>query len=110
MKPEELEQAFVDATLILTKEKDNYFEACENVLSAKSELDLKARTARMEGKIDGKNAEAREDQVNAMFSELIAKIAYYEQMERTRRVIYERAVMELDLLKYRLRIMELAKA
>src|SRR5512145_1981235 len=108
MELNELEQAFVTAGAEITIARENLFDASEKVIHAREALEGAKVDALQSGKIDGKNETERKAQLAGITRAEDERLSEAERKERLARAIFDADMFAFDILRYRLRIAELA--
>lgn len=108
MELSELEQAFVIAGAEIEFARNKVFETSEKVIQARGKLETAKMEALQSGKIDGKNETERKAQLSAATFTLAGILETAERDERYARYEFDADMFAFDILRYRLRIAELA--
>ena len=102
-----LEKMATSAFQNLKEKRDNLFTATENTIEAQAIYELAKVAAFSSGKIDGKNEEARKNQLVEVTKVQLAELRSVEGVERKERYQYDLAQTDVDTVKTLLRIVEL---
>lgn len=97
------------ATAYLQTRMAEHAKAVDLVSEAKHELGVAVADATMRGLISGKNEAEREARALTLFMAQYAKVDGCEKAEREARLDVELARLDLEAIKLRLRLLELAK-
>ena len=108
MDLQELEQEFQTAAAVVQLARVDLFRVAEVVVAENRVLEAEKISALQAGRVDGKNETERKAQMAEILQHEIENVASAEKAERKARHAFEVAVFEYDLLRYRLRIAEIA--
>jgi outer membrane protein OmpA-like peptidoglycan-associated protein len=87
--------------------RDALYTATENTIATKDALETAKAETFLSGKLDGKNAEARDAQARTLLAGQYEAVTIAERSERAARYKFDKASIEVDTLKTLLRIAEL---
>lgn len=108
LKLENLEITFIEQSAELETARRVLYEAAEDVVSAELALENKKVGIYSAGGLTATNDAARKLQLGEMTVLESGKLADAQQRERRARFEFDHAQAEYDLLRYRLRIAEIA--
>ena len=108
MDTQELELQFAKASKELDACRMNLFGKSEIVISATEKLEGAKMEALASGRIDGKNETERKGQLAELTHAESEALASAQKDERRARLEFDLALSAFDLMRYRLRIAEIA--
>ncbi len=106
-----MDEQEINATIVKLQDAQHaLFDAIENDTAAVNALEDAKAQAISDGLITGKNAEEREAKAAQVLAEHIGKRRVTEADVRYKRMLLDRAVLNLERVKYTIRLMEVTKA
>jgi hypothetical protein len=110
MDTTELELRFTNASQELDTFRMKLFEKSEIVIGATEKLEGAKMEALSSGRIDGKNETERKGQLAELTHAETEALTVAQKDERRARLEFDLALSAFDLMRYRLRIAEIASA
>ena len=110
MDTNQLEEKFEKASKELNAYRVTLFEKSEIVIGATEKLEGAKMEALASGRIDGKNETERKGQLAELTHAETEALAVSQKDERRARLDFDLALSAFDLMRYRLRIAEIASA